>query len=177
MEGDERIGVRRTDRPDVHRAAIGEDDVALPVRRSIQHARNLSSAPMPDARSFPIVYATDVDTTARFYELLGFERHFSLPGPDGTPGYVGLRRSEASELAVVSRTWPEEQYGVRVGDGVRFEVFVYVNDVDASVAGLRAAGHAVLRGPADMPWGERVGFVTDPDGNPVALAAPATTSG
>jgi lactoylglutathione lyase len=24
----------------------------------------------------------------------------------------------------------------------------------------------------DMPWGERMAYVTDPDGNPVALASP-----
>ena len=29
----------------------------------------------------------------------------------------------------------------------------------------------VLREPADMPWGERVAYVSDPDDNPVALAA------
>jgi lactoylglutathione lyase len=34
---------------------------------------------------------------------------------------------------------------------------------------LRGEGAAILRDPADMPWGERVGFVADPDGNPVAL--------
>jgi lactoylglutathione lyase len=31
----------------------------------------------------------------------------------------------------------------------------------------------VLKEPADMPWGERVGFVADPEGNVVSLAAPA----
>jgi hypothetical protein len=30
--------------------------------------------------------------------------------------------------------------------------------------------------PADVPWGERAAYVTDPDGNPVALAAPPRTS-
>jgi hypothetical protein len=28
----------------------------------------------------------------------------------------------------------------------------------------------VLKPPADMPWGERVGFVADPEGNVVSLA-------
>ena len=28
----------------------------------------------------------------------------------------------------------------------------------------------MLRDPADMPWGERIATVADPDGNPVALA-------
>ena len=38
---------------------------------------------------------------------------------------------------------------------------------------MRAAGVAVLREPEKMPWGERVGFVADPEGNPVTLAAPS----
>ena len=28
----------------------------------------------------------------------------------------------------------------------------------------------VLAEPEDMPWGERMAYVSDPDGNPVALA-------
>ena len=35
---------------------------------------------------------------------------------------------------------------------------------------LRARGTTLLREPTDMPWGERVAFVTDPEGNVVSLA-------
>ncbi len=50
-------------------------------------------------------------------------------------------------------------------------MFVYVDDVDATLARLR--GHApVLREAADMPWGERIAYLADPDDNPVAIAAP-----
>ena len=119
-------------------------------------------------RAFPIVFAAQVARAASFYELLGFERHFQLP-PDGEPGYVGLRRG-SHEIAIVSNDWPEQQYGWPVGEGVRFEMFVYVDEVDQTVEELRALGTTVLREPADMPWGERVAYVSDPDGNPVALA-------
>ena len=61
--------------------------------------------------------------------------------------------------------------GVEPGPGPRGELFVYVEDVDATVASLRDAGARVVREPADMPWGERVGFVADPEGNLVSLAA------
>ena len=121
-------------------------------------------------RAFPVVFARHVSATAAFYERLGFERHFQLP-PEGEPGYIGLRRG-AYEVAVVASSWPNEQYGASVGDGVRFELFVYVDEVDGLVEELRTGGVAVLREPADMPWGERVAYVTDPDGNPVALAQP-----
>ncbi len=79
-----------------------------------------------------------MSATAAFYERLGFERHFQLP-PEGEPGYVGLRRG-VFEVAVVASAWPYEQYGASVGDGVRFELFVYVDEVDRLVEEMRADG-------------------------------------
>jgi lactoylglutathione lyase len=35
---------------------------------------------------------------------------------------------------------------------------------------LRAHGATVLGEPIDMPWGERVAFAADPEGNVVSLA-------
>jgi lactoylglutathione lyase len=122
-------------------------------------------------RAFPVVYAADVSRTARFWERLGFARFYQLPAKgDGEPGYVGLRRG-ASELAVVASEWVRDQYGLIPGDGPRFEMFVYADDVDRLFSALKAEGVPVLRDPADMPWGERVAAVADPDGNPVTLAS------
>jgi lactoylglutathione lyase len=45
-----------------------------------------------------------------------------------------------------------------------------VDDVDAAVERAQGDGAPVLREPQDMPWGERIAHVSDPDGNPVALA-------
>jgi lactoylglutathione lyase len=119
-------------------------------------------------RSFPIVYAGDVGTTATFYARLGFTESFRLP-EEGAPGYIGMTR-EGGDLAVVSTDWPRDHYGLDAGDKPRFELFVYVDDVQATFDALRAAGVAVIKPPEVMPWGETVAFVTDPDGNPVALA-------
>ncbi len=128
---------------------------------------------MPD-RAFPVIFAEQAAVTARFYESLGFERHLQLP-VEGEPGYIGLRRG-SHELAVVSADWPQQNYGRTVGEGVRFEMFIYVESVDALVEQLRSET-AVLREAQDMPWGERVAYVADPDGNPVALAGTADVSG
>jgi lactoylglutathione lyase len=119
-------------------------------------------------RAFPVIYAARVSECAAFYEALGFARHFQLP-PDGEPGYIGLRRENA-ELAVVSTDWPRQQYDLEPGERPRFEMFIYVDDVDGTVATLRPRGIRLLREPIDMPWGERVAYVADPEGNPVALA-------
>jgi lactoylglutathione lyase len=127
---------------------------------------------MSDLRAFPVVYARDVSGVAAFYARLGFEEHFRLP-PEGEPGYVGLRRGNA-ELAVTTVASPLQLFGLEVGSAPRFELYVYVEDVDGVVAELGSAGGTVLREPGDMPWGERVAYVADPEGNPVALCASAS---
>lgn len=124
-------------------------------------------------RAFPVVYASDVERTARFWELLGFRRHFQLPA-DGDPGYVGLRSDDsAAEVAVTHARWAMDRYGLPMGDGPRFEMYVYVADLDDVVERLAGADVPILREPDDMPWGERIATVADPDRNPVALCQQA----
>ena len=119
-------------------------------------------------RAFPVIYTKDVQRTVAFYVVLRFEQTFAFP-PGDEPGYVGLTRGESS-LGVVSHEFPRDMIGAELGAGSRFEMFVYVDDVDAEVSTLRAIGVTVLREPEDMPWGERVAYVADQEGNPVALA-------
>jgi lactoylglutathione lyase len=124
-------------------------------------------------RAFPVLYSDDVERSARFYgELLGFEEHARLPA-EGDAGYVGLRRG-AAEIAIVSAAWPRDELGLSFGREPRFELFVYVDGVDAHVERARSSGSRVLREAQDMPWGERIAHVSDPDGNPVALAEPVS---
>ena len=94
-------------------------------------------------RAFPVIYASDVSETARFWERLGFTRFYQLPA-EGEPGYVGLRRG-SSELAVTAAEWPRQQYALSLGDGPRFEMYVYVDDVEELVVRLRAEAVQVLK--------------------------------
>jgi lactoylglutathione lyase len=128
---------------------------------------------MPE-RAFPLLFAADVSATARFYEKLGFSRTTQTP-PVGEPTFIALRRG-TSELAVVNHRWPSDQYGRPVGQGPCFEMFVFLDDVDAKLSALAHDGVQTIREPVDMPWGERIAYVTDPDGNPVALASVITTA-
>jgi lactoylglutathione lyase len=121
------------------------------------------------SRAFPVVYATNVERAAQFWELLGFRRHFQLP-PEGDPGYVGLHGDTSpAEIAVTSSDWASDRYDLSLGDGPRFEMYLYVPDLDGLVRQLAGAGVAIMREPEDMPWGERIATVADPDGNPVSL--------
>ncbi|GGK76142.1 VOC family protein [Streptomyces flaveus] len=127
-----------------------------------------------DFRAFPVVHTRQVSAVAAFYEQLGFARHTQHPDA-GEPGFVGLRRGPA-EIAVSGISPPAPRGDHSANGGDRWEMFVFVEEVDAAVERLRRAGAPVLSEPVDMPWGERVAYVTDPDGNRVAVASPAKTA-
>lgn len=122
-------------------------------------------------RAFPVLYAREVERVATFYAGLGFEEHFRLPDEAGAAGFIALRRGSA-ELGVTTEASPQMLAGVQPGPGPRHELFVYVDDVDATFKELRDGGTMALREPTDMPWGERLAFVQDPEGNVVTLAMP-----
>ncbi|HWM09494.1 MAG TPA: VOC family protein [Solirubrobacteraceae bacterium] len=122
------------------------------------------------ARSFPIVYVRDIPKALEFYgELLGYEEQSRVPA-EGDAMFVGLRR-DASELGLVHESSPQQLINQGIGDGPRFEMFVYVDNVDDTVGKLREADVSVLREPETMPWGERIAYVSDPEGNPITVAA------
>jgi uncharacterized glyoxalase superfamily protein PhnB len=100
-----------------------------------------------------VPYAKDVARVAAFYVELGFEEHFRLPGEDSSPGHIGLRR-DCAELAVTTEEAPRALAGIEPGAGPQHELFVYVDDVDATVATLRERGVSVVRAPSDMFWGD-----------------------
>ena len=74
-----------------------------------------------------------------------------------------------AEIAVTSAEWAMDRYGLSLGDGPRFEMYIYVPELDAMVRQLAGAGVPIMRDPEDMPWGERIATVADSDGNPVTL--------
>ena len=119
-------------------------------------------------RAFPVVYAHEVQPMVEFYEELGFSISLRIP-EQGEAGYVTMVRDEA-EMAIVDAEWPERQTSLEMGTDPRFEMFVYVDDLEGTVETLRSRGAPVLQEPTDQPWGERTAYVTDPEGNPVSLA-------
>lgn len=122
-------------------------------------------------RAFPVLYVSNVRRSVAFYAKLGYEPVYQFP-LEGDPHYVGMELGGESSLGIADYNWPEAQLGVTVGTAPRFELFVYVEDVEAEVAKMREAGYEIMQAPANMPWGERQAYVADPDRNPVALATP-----
>ena len=119
---------------------------------------------MSAAPFFPILTTRDLGGLLGFYrDLLGFTVTYEFPGPDGEPGYVGLELGP-SHLGIGRDPGADRWSRARAS-----ALWAYVDDCDATVERMRAAGVAVFEEPADQPWGERIARVLDPDGNTVIL--------
>lgn len=118
----------------------------------------------------PNLYCADLDAALGFYrDLLGFTETFRYPR-EGVPQHVELRLGP--NTIAVSSTEAVAGYGLPPATrGEPFELAVRADDVDAAVEQLRAAGVRVLREPWDAGNGQRVAYVTDPEGNRVHLYA------
>ena len=117
--------------------------------------------------AFPILSTPDLARALGFYEgLLGGTVTYRFPD-EGEPQYVGLDLG-SSHLGIGAD--PELEAGNTLQ---RFSLWIYVDDCDAVVDRLKAAGAPLLEEPVDQPWGERIARVADPDGNVVIVGARA----
>jgi lactoylglutathione lyase len=118
---------------------------------------------------FPMLSAADLDASLAFYrEVLGGVLEYRFPEDD--PVFVTLRLG-VSELGIGAlRGEPIHGQPQRPASGHRIELCVYVDDVDATVEEARRHGAPVVLEPRDQPWGERIAYIADPDGNLLMLA-------
>ena len=107
----------------------------------------------------------DLNRLLAFYaELLGATQT-SRVLEDGPAFYVGLRVGD-SELGLVA-----DAEGA-AGAAGRILLSIAVEDVDSLLARVNALGGSVRGQPNNMPWGQRVAHIADPDGNTVNLTQP-----
>jgi predicted enzyme related to lactoylglutathione lyase len=117
--------------------------------------------PMPPTLR-PIIVTPDLDRLCAFYAgLLGATETMRYPD-DGPTFYVGLRVGD-SELGLSS------DGSVRPGDPGRILLSIEVPDVDALLPRVAGLGGEAPSPSHDMPWGQRVAHIKDPDGNVVNL--------
>lgn len=117
---------------------------------------------MPSAIT-PVIITRDVDRLVAFYrDLFGAEPTMRVPD-DGPVFYQGLRIGD-TDLGVVAN---EDAAGE--GAPSRVLLSIEVADVDAILARVEDYGGQAPGAPNDMPWGQRVAHISDPDGNAVNL--------
>lgn len=120
---------------------------------------------------FPILSVPDLERSLRFCrDLLGFEMTYRWP-EDGPLAFAFLRLG-AQGLGLSRRgataALPGSPLAARPESPV--ELCLYVDDTGAASAHLLDGGAAQLVPPTDMPWGERLTYFADPDGNPIHIA-------
>src|SRR2546421_6371090 len=86
------------------------------------------------------------------------------PGPDGTVAHAALTISET--MIMIEAEWPSLASRAPQPDGSSpVVIYVYVEDVDATVERAVAAGARILIPVQDQFWGDRIGWVIDPAGH------------
>lgn len=109
----------------------------------------------------PIITTTDLERLVRFYcDLLDVKESMRYP-EEGDTFYACLQVG-MSELGIVASdvdaaTGPQ-----------RLLISIGVDDVDAVLDRVERLG-GTGAAPNDMPWGQRVAHIEDPDGNKVNL--------
>jgi uncharacterized glyoxalase superfamily protein PhnB len=116
--------------------------------------------PMP---MFAKMGVTDTAAAARWYEqALGFAVVFQMPGPDGQPELVLLRRKKYQDLllvpARVNQTGP-------AGLSLNFSADGEVDTLAERARSVAAVGASSVGDPVDTPWNTRDLHVVDPAGN------------
>jgi predicted enzyme related to lactoylglutathione lyase len=110
----------------------------------------------------PVIVPHDLDRLLTFYSGL-FGAHEVMRFPDDGPAfYVGLRLGD-SELGLSSDA------DVSPGDPGRMLLSIDVPEVDVLLPRVDGLGGTATSGASDMPWGQRVAHIKDPDGNVVNL--------
>jgi catechol 2,3-dioxygenase-like lactoylglutathione lyase family enzyme len=115
--------------------------------------------------AFITLVVPDVERTVDWYvNGLDFISLFTLPGPDGSPALVHLRRWRYQDILVRPGKAPEP------GEWA-FSVNAVAEQLDALAERARAHGAGVVEGPLDTPWNTRDVRTTDPDGYTVVFTA------
>jgi glyoxylase I family protein len=150
--------------------------VADPEGNPVGFTTRLPVTVAPDPRATPHfrnhlfnIYTQNIEQSLRFYrDLVGFVETFRAPR-QGPPDHVEMELGPLN-LAVSTFEALQRDHGLSGGGGPpRAEVVLWVPDVGAAYAWMRAHGVASLSPPHDFAGVLRGAWVGDPDGNPVQM--------
>jgi PhnB protein len=100
-----------------------------------------------------------------FYKkAFGATELMRMPAPEDKIGHAELKIGDS--VVMLSDAIKEMGHkSPKTLGGTPITLLIYVNDVDATVAGALQAGAETLRPVEDQFWGDRMGGVTDPFGH------------
>jgi len=105
--------------------------------------------------------ASEIDFCVRTFEAVELNRR---PGPDGSVAHALLKIGP--EMIMIEAEWPTLPSRAPAADGTSpVVIFVYVPDVDKTVALATGAGATVLVPLQNQFWGDRIAWLMDPSGH------------
>ncbi len=127
--------------------------------------------PMP---SFPMLIVQDLETSAKWYQELGFKHIFTMPGPGSVSALVHLRWVKFADLLIARPRHGKEIPEPRgAGVSLNFSMFDRFGDsVGAIAEQAKKMGAEIVSGPLDQPWNVRELTIRDPDGYQLIFTAP-----
>lgn len=118
-----------------------------------------------------ILYVHDQERSRLFYEQL-----FRTTADLHVPGMTEFQISAQSKIGlmpnagiarILENTLPHPESG----NGIpRCELYFYVSSCEEEFHHAMKCGALLVSEPADRDWGDRVGYVADPDGHVIAFA-------
>lgn len=119
---------------------------------------------------FPILHVKDVERSVRFYcEGFGFEQSYRWP-QDGPLEFAFLKLGETGIGIATTARPPLPDWPSRRATG-SFQLCIYADDTEVASDRLVSQGATRLTAPREMPWGEKLAYFEDPDGNLIHVTA------
>ena len=113
----------------------------------------------------PYLFVEDAKAAMEFYErAFGASRHGMIETPDGRVAHAEMKIGDTVMRLCDDLPIFEAKAPTKLG-GTTVEVFLFVEDVDATFRRAQAAGATVQAEPTDQFWGDRLARLKDPFGH------------
>ena len=133
-----------------------------------------TTKPIPDTyrRITPSLVVAGGDRAIDFYvEVFGATERMRVPGPGGTIAHAELDLGDSvlmvDDASPLMGTKAPPSRGL---DGTPVSLYVYVEDVDATIERAVALGATLVRPAGDQFYGDRNGAIVDPFGHAWVVA-------
>jgi len=130
--------------------------------------------PIPDTyrRITPTLIVDDGIEALEFYaEVFGATERMRFPGPGGTLAHAELQIGDSVLIIEDASPYMGTQAPPRAGlAGTPTSLFIYVEDVDATIEKAVKLGAAQKRAPQNQFYGDRDGHIIDPFGHAWTVA-------
>jgi PhnB protein len=132
----------------------------------------MAAKPIPEGYEglIPSLIVDGAEEAIDFYKrAFGARERMRMPMPDGGIAHAELEIGNA--VLMLADPFPQATLKTpKELGGTTMAVFLYVEDVDATVQQAVDAGATVTMPPEDQFWGDRYGKVTDPFGHEWEIA-------